>query len=86
MESNIYHCQTETGQVERFLSKTRDNQVLHKGKFLYSEGGEALALLPREVWVPQPQRLPRPSWMEPVMPEQLHGNPGHGKGLEVSGL
>ena len=34
-------------------------------EFLHSEGGEALALLPRELWVPHPWRCPRPGWMGP---------------------
>jgi len=32
---------------------------------LYSEGGEALARLLRELWVPHPWRLSRPGWMGP---------------------
>ena len=36
--------------------------------------------------MPQPQRRSRPSCMAPVMPELLRGNPGRGKGLELSGL
>jgi len=33
--------------------------------FFYSEGGEALAQLPRELWMSHPWRCSTPGWMGP---------------------
>lgn len=49
----------------------------------YSEGGEILALLPRELWVPYPWRC-QVGW-SPGQPE-LVGAPSPWKGLELDGL
>jgi len=35
------------------------------GEDFHSEGGEALAQLPREAVVPHPRRRSRPGWMGP---------------------
>ena len=45
-----------------------------RGKILCSEGGEALAQLPRELWVPHPWRCPRPGRMGPGQPELVGGS------------
>ena len=37
-------------------------------------GVEALAVLPRELWVPHPWRYPRPGWMGPGQPELVGGS------------
>ena len=33
--------------------------------FFYSDGSEALALLPRELWVPHPWKHSKPGWIGP---------------------
>jgi len=50
--------------------------------FLDPEGGEALAQLPRELWMPHPWRHSRPGWMGPEQPELAGGSPAHGRRLE----
>ena len=40
-----------------------------RGNLFYSEGGEALAQLPRELWVPHPWRHSRPGWVGRGQPE-----------------
>ena len=55
-------------------------------KNFVSEGGEALAQLPREAVVPHPWRRSRPGWMGPRAAELLGGSPVHGRGLVPSNL
>ena len=45
-----------------------------------SEGGEALAQLPREAVVPHPWRHSRPGWMGPWAAELVGGSPAYGTG------
>ena len=45
-----------------------------RGKMLCSEGGEALAQLPRELWVPHPHRHSRLGWVGPGQPELVGGS------------
>jgi len=37
-------------------------------------GGEALAVLPRDLWVPHPWKCPRPSWTGSGQPELVGGS------------
>ena len=53
-----------------------------RGEILSSEGGEALAQLPREAVVPHPWRHSRPGWMGPWAAELLGGSPAHGMGWD----
>ena len=42
-------------------------------KILYSEGREAVALLPKGLWVPHPWRCSRLGWMGPGQPDVVGG-------------
>ena len=47
---------------------------MYKKEILHSEGSEALALLPRELWVSHPWRCPRPGWMGPGQTKLVGGS------------
>lgn len=47
---------------------------------LLSEGGEALALLPRELWCPIPAGTRGQVGWGPGQPELVGGSPAHGQG------
>ena len=53
---------------------------------LSSEGGEVLALLPRELWVPHPCRHSRPGGMGPWAAGAGGGQPCPWPGVALGGL
>ena len=78
---------TESSPAEKDFNQGGNGFNMKEGRCTLSvrktfllTGVEALAVLPRELWVPHPWRYPRPGWMGPGQPELVGGSPAHGRG------
>jgi len=61
---NIYPFHILIDHVTIFHT-VKTNEHIYKEGIIHNEDGEALAQLPRELWVPHPWRHSGPGWMRP---------------------